>query len=144
MKILSALLAALVLCGLGGVAAGAPTNFDCPKSLAVTQSVATSAGGWEVVGTPANKLTALENIQVFTDHPSKMGNLIPDQTKRHAKTEVTTWMLAPDPMPYWIACVYSESRAVLARPIPKAAKQCRMTESVVDGKLNGIASFVCE
>jgi hypothetical protein len=83
-------------------------------------------------------------MEVFSDHPDKLGRLVPDQTKRAANTDVTTWMLPPNVAPYWVACVYSNSRVLLAKPLPRQATRCQMTEAVLHKKTNGIVSFVCD
>jgi hypothetical protein len=57
---------------------------------------------------------------------------------------VTVWRLPPDSAPYWMACVYVNSRTLLAKKIPTEAKQCILTEALRGQQANGVVSFVCE
>lgn len=137
--------AALWLASASSMASAAPLTFDCPKSLNITQQQGTLADqSWEQVMDQGLGAASLLTIAVYSDHPSKLGSLVPDQTRRAVKTEITTWRLAPDPAPYWMACVYANSRILLAKPIPKEAKQCRLTQALLKQQVNGVVSFVCD
>lgn len=136
--------AILLACGIACAGSAAATTFDCPRTLDVEQTVTPADKSWDQVVDRGIGLASLQTIAVYTDHPSKSGNLVPDQTRQSGQTEVTVWRLPKDPAPYWMACVYANSRMMLAKQVPKDARQCQMTEALLNKKSNGVISFICD
>jgi hypothetical protein len=125
-------------------AAAAPLVFDCPRVIDIAQTTHTSDRSWEQVTDSELPPATLTTVTVYTEHPSDGGNLVPDQTERHDETEVTLWRLPPDSAPYWMACVYRQSRILLAKPIPLQARQCRLTTTLPGQQAGDVVFFVCE
>lgn len=118
--------------------------FDCPRTVDIQQTVYPPDSSWESVADAGLPPASLQTVAVYTEHPAEAGSLVPDETKKIAQTEVTVWRLPPDSAPYWMACVYVNSRTLLAKKIPTEAKQCILTEALRGKQANGVVSFVCE
>lgn len=137
------LVVASLLACLAAAAVGAPTIFDCPRVIDLAQTTRTSDRAWVLVADSELPPATLTTVALYTQHPSDGGNLVPDQTERLDDTEVTLWRLPPDSAPYWMACVYRHSRILLAKPIPLAARQCRLTTTLAGQQAGDVLSFVC-
>jgi hypothetical protein len=137
-------LIAASLLGSALAARASPIIFDCPRMIDIEQTTHASDRKWELVPDQGLPPAALLTVAVYTQHPSDAGNLVPDQNERTAETETTSWRLPRDSAPYWVACVYANSRILLAKQVPIEAKQCRLTEALHDQKTSGVLSFVCE
>ncbi len=121
-----------------------PATFECPKVIDIQQTVTGADSAWERVPDTGLLPASLMTIAVYTGHPSESGSLVPDSNKRNAQAEVTIWRLPRDSAPYWMACVYANSRTLLAKQIPAEAKQCSLTTALRGQQANGVVSFVCE
>ena len=122
----------------------AATPLTCPPTITVAQTISEPVPGWESVA--SNRLLAphLINVEIYADHPSKAGALVPDQTSRTNQAELATWNFPPDDgTPYWMACVYADTRVLLVRQIPRQTRQCKLTTNLLRQKRNGIAAFTC-
>jgi len=136
--------AVLIACCLAYAGSAAAITFDCPRTLEIQQTATLADKSWDQVADRGIGPASLQTIAVYTDHPSKSGSLVPDQTKQSGQMEITIWRLPQDPAPYWMACIYANSRVMLAKSVPKDAKQCQMTESLLNKKPNGVISFICK
>lgn len=138
------ILVVAILLGLSTATCAKAVIFDCPKMIDILQTVDTPDKSWEQVADAGLPQASLLTVAVYTQHPSDAGSLVPDFSKKNAQTEVTIWRLPPDSAPYWMACVYTNSRILLAKKISPEAKQCSLTEALRDQQPNGVVSFVCE
>jgi hypothetical protein len=125
-------------------AIAAPLIFDCPRVVDIEQTTHAADKAWQLVTDSELPPATLATVAVYTQHPSDGGNLVPDHSDNTAETVTTTWRLPPDSAPYWMACVYTNSRIVLAKRIPTEARQCHLTEIQRAQKTSGVLSFVCE
>ena len=125
-------------------AVAAPLIFDCPRVIDIEQTTQATDKTWERVADSELPPATLTTVAVYTQHPSDGGNLVPDHIDKTADSATTTWRLPPDSAPYWMACVYANSRILLAKPIPAEARACRLTETLRAQQSNGVRSFVCE
>lgn len=126
------------------IAGAAPVIFDCPRVIDIEQTSRTVDQTWQLVVDSELPPASLATIAVYTQHPSDGGNLVPDHIEKFDQSQVTTWRLPPDSAPYWMACVYTQSRILLAKPIPADAMQCRLTESLRTQQPSGVIAFLCE
>jgi hypothetical protein len=133
-----------MLLGYLSLAGAAPAIYDCPRIIDIEQTTRTTDATWELVTDSELPPPSLSSVTVYTQHPSDAGNLVADQTENLDQTQITTWRLPADSAPYWMACIYTHSRVVLAKPIPLEARQCRLTEALRGQKTNGVLSFTCE
>jgi hypothetical protein len=116
---------------------------DCPPTISVNQSIAAPLPTWEALANSRLPMPSLIDIEVYAGHPSKSGALVPDQTSRTNQAEISLWNLPPDETPYWMACVYADTRVLLIRPLPKQTRQCKLTTALLRQKRNGIVGFTC-
>ena len=138
--LLGTLAGAVLFCG---GTAKAEQFLECPRAIAVPQPVAAPDPAWEAVANKRLPPPTLVNVEVYADHPNKMGALVPDDTQRTSQAEVSTWSLPADSTPYWMACVYSDSRTLLVRQMPTEVKRCILTVALLQKRRNGITSFIC-
>ncbi|NYE61187.1 hypothetical protein FHW58_002339 [Duganella sp. 1224] len=118
--------------------------FDCPRQIDIQQTTRTADRAWEQVTDHGLPPAALQTVAVYADHPAEDGSLVPDATTTTARTAVTLWRLPPDSAPYWMACVYSNSRVLLAKKIPAEARQCALTAALREQQADDVVSFVCQ
>lgn len=122
----------------------APMIFDCPRVIDIEQATQVADKTWELVADSELPPATLTTVAVYTQHPSDGGNLVPDHIDKTDDTATTTWRLPPDSAPYWMACVYTSSRVLLAKRIPAEARLCHLTEALRANKPSDVLSFVCE
>lgn len=143
MKTCYALAAALVLVQYE-ISWAAATSPTCPQTISISETTSQPFPGWEAVANSRLPAPSLINIEIYANHPSKAGALVPDQTSHADQAELSFWNFPPDDeTPYWMACVYTDTRLLLVRPIPKQTRQCKLTTALLKQKRNGILSFTC-
>jgi len=118
----------------------------CPPLM--EQAPPTAPGGSQWLGMiyKGNGESRLESIMVFDGHPSELGSLRPDQGKPVNREMTSTWHLdQPEPgRSLWLACTYSNSNGIFARPLAPTIRECRLTQRVLaSGRVAEMMSFSC-
>ncbi len=102
------------------------TEFRCPATLAQAPVADGVPPGWVVHGS-AGEL-ALQRALFYDGDPVGLGARAPDATRRSGLTETSTWLFGPaDSAQVWIGCLYRDTTAVVARPLPGGLRQCTTT-----------------
>jgi hypothetical protein len=118
-----AFLCALALAAPRAVLAASAIGFHCPGSLAQQAVVDRLPAGWSVHGPPAEE--RLQRIAFYDGDPAGLGALAPDATRRSGLVETSTWTFADgDSARVWLGCLYRDTAAVVARPLPGGLTQC--------------------
>lgn len=134
----------MCLSGCAQAAWAAPITIQCPQTISVQQTTDARNDEWEPIADEGLTAPSLISIAVYVGHPGEAGTLVPDQTINSTAGETTIWHLAPDSRPYWVACIYTNSRLLLGKRIPDSAGQCYLKEALRGKKKNGVISFECE
>jgi hypothetical protein len=102
------------------------TELHCPATLAQMPVADGVPPGWVVHG-PAGELR-LQRATFYAGDPVGLGSLAPDSTHRSGLVETSTWSFpGGDSAQVWIACLYRDASAVVARPLPQGLHQCTTT-----------------
>jgi hypothetical protein len=129
---------------LTSVAQATAITLDCPKTVEIRQTISTSDTSWEQAADPDLPPAALLTVSVYIEHPSESASLMPEMAEKTEHTDITIWRLPPDSAPYWMACIYINSRTLLAKKLPLTTKQCRLTETGRGQPDHAVQSFTCE
>jgi hypothetical protein len=122
------------------------SEFVCPESLEVTESATTPDNRWIIVKDAGRRGHFIDSVSIYAGHPRDLANLAPDRTKNIPGQRKTQWNLPEaNATEYWLACAYTNSLLMLARPLPREIRSCILTESrLPSGVRIGIVSFVCQ
>jgi hypothetical protein len=108
------------------IASSTGTELHCPATLAQVPVADGVPPGWVVHG-PAAELR-LQRAAFYDGDPVGLGSLAPESTHRSGLVETSTWSFAAgDSAQVWIACLYRDATAVVARPLPQGLHQCTTT-----------------
>ena len=126
------------------IGASAGTELHCPATLAQVPVADGVPPGWVVHG-PAGELR-LQRAAFYDGDPVGLGSLAPDSTHRSGLVETSTWSFAGgDSAQVWIACLYRDATAVVARPLPQGLHQCTTTLRLTAmGDPSGTLSIRCQ
>lgn len=142
MKIIGAF---LFIFASSGAKAANTMNFDCPAQLSSVEVANEAYPNWELLIDQGKPSRQLDTVIVFDGNPSGMGALVPDQSSSQGTSMRSTWVLADPQTEYWMACIYRNSRAMLARRLPTLLKSCTLTNKVQkDGRVGSVVSFACD
>lgn len=103
---------------------GDDSSFECPRTLDVKYS-APVVPGWQIVESAEPHI--LERVGVFSGHPSERAALVPDSTLTRKSESKDIWNL-PRPIneASWLACFYSGTSLIIARPLEQALSRCEV------------------
>jgi hypothetical protein len=126
------------------IAMSAGTELHCPATLAQVPVADGVPPGWVVHG-PAAELR-LQRAVFYNGDPVGLGSLAPDSTHRSGLVETSTWSFAVgDSAQVWIACLYRDATAVVARPLPQGLHQCTTTLRLnAMGDPSGALAILCQ
>jgi len=128
MKLLATLLLATTLANAAAspAAASLVTDLHCPATLAQEPVADGVPPGWVVHASPSE--LRLQRAAFYDGDPVGLGTLAPDSTHRSGLVETSTWSFGGgDSAHVWIACLYRNASAVVARPLPEGLHQCTTT-----------------
>ena len=99
----------------------------CPAKINMkAPELAQQVPGWKPLTTPPDH--SVVNVTVYDGPVEEKASLVPDESKRIAKKEVTTWKLtAANPRGYWLQCHYAETPLTLIRAVAKGSTSCVVT-----------------
>lgn len=98
-------------------------ELHCPATLAQAPVADGLPAGWVLHGAPAE--LRLQRAAFYDGDPVGLGTLAPDSTRRSGLTETSIWSFSPgDSGQVWLACLYRDATAVVARPLPVGLHQC--------------------
>ncbi|MFZ6674169.1 STY0301 family protein [Undibacterium sp. Xuan67W] len=97
----------------------------CPGELHVEQTISEQPEGWNAYGT--NKMHRFVNVMFSNDNPAQSFILLPSKEFTKNKENSATWNFSPSDKAYWISCLYSETKATVARELPKNIQTCSVT-----------------
>ncbi|CAN7646089.1 STY0301 family protein [Acidovorax sp. Leaf78] len=107
----------------GHTLSGIAHEGTCPASIQVQQTLtAEPPAGWQAVGSSRNHY--LNNVSLYSGPPEERAHLMPSSERRKGKTWVVTWLLYPQDLPYWVACEYAQTAAVITKPLEKSITSC--------------------
>jgi hypothetical protein len=120
-NVLAALLAAtLVTPALGK----GPLRYPCPERIKTEQTAASPGQPFRTYLDRPDGGNRLVYINLYDGPPEERANLIPDNTD---SDQSAVWTLAPNAeRAYWMVCIYQNTWAKLARPLPRGLKYCRV------------------
>lgn len=103
------------------------TDLRCPSRLAQMTVADGVPPGWIVHAQPGE--VQLQRAAFYDGDPVGLATLAPDATHRSGLTETSTWRFgagaaAGDSARVWLACLYRDATAVVARPLPAGLQQC--------------------
>ncbi|MCU6432929.1 hypothetical protein LPB67_03950 [Undibacterium sp. Jales W-56] len=94
----------------------------CPSELQVEQTVSKLPEGW--TGYSTNKKHRFVNVMFSNGDPTQSFILVPSKELKRNKEDIAIWRFEPSEKAYWISCIYSETKATLARELPDNIKIC--------------------
>ena len=120
----------------------ASVEIVCPSRIEVTEAVLPTDSSWSVILDQGERGYLLESMRVYSGHPHNLGNLIPDETTTGNGQRKYLWHLNNED--FWVACVYSNTRSLLAKQLPNDLSVCELTEKTLPtGAKLRIERFAC-
>lgn len=97
---------------------------ECPRTLEV-KSTAPVPAGWQVIS-PADP-NVLERVEFYAGHPSGGAALVPDKSLTKGGDSMDMWRFSSGaPEEPWLACSYTGTALLVARPVAKGAERCEV------------------
>lgn len=129
-------------CSLSAFAADLAT---CPARIDVGQQLTAPVAGWRSFNDDAPP--QLAGVTFYDGSPQEKASLAYDDITRAGGKQIAKWSFAPHrERPIWIACHYSGTSVVLAKPLPDTLTSCAVsydTHQEVAG-LPMIGKIVCK
>jgi hypothetical protein len=119
-----AVLAVITLAG--GLHVGAfAAEVNCPASLRETPGVVDPGPGWTVLARAADR--PLESVMVYWGPGTEPAAQVPDETQKKKLIESVRWDLPRQQEPYWIACAYVGTSALVLQKLGADLSRCVVT-----------------
>jgi hypothetical protein len=134
----------LVCAVVSGCTSASAVDFSCPATLQSSQLAQDVQSDWQPVD--LKSISTLDEVAILSGDPADNASFIPDDATKSAVVETVTWNLVRNPdEPLWIACTYTNTRLILVKRIPEAAKQCVATYDLLpNGNRQRLASSQCK
>ena len=98
--------------------------LECPRTVEVKSAVQPRPGWQLVVPVEPN---VLERVGFFSGHPSARASLVPDKTQTGNGASNDIWNFLPAaPGEPWLACYYTGTSLVIAKPVAKQVRRCEV------------------
>ena len=128
----------------GGAANAMPSTTDvfaserveCPLTLQPQKPL-----GWSVVEKePAH---VLKRMAFFSGHPAYGAELVPQEHGRKGQLALDRWTFQDDVEHPWMACIYSGTSLMVARPVPSNVQFCDARYDVAADESHALKWVAC-
>lgn len=119
----------------------------CPPTLNETPPATPPNTRWESMIYPGRTQPRLESMMLFDGHPREMASLVPDEDQSSSRGTTSIWHFQrTDPQRgIWVACVYTNTNAILTARLPDKLRQCIGAQGRNRaGQIAHVQSFSCE
>jgi hypothetical protein len=132
-----------VLTLAGGLHVGALAGeVNCPASLKETPGVVDPGAGWTVLARAGDR--PLESVAVYWGPGIEPAAQVPDEAQKKKLIESVRWNLPRQQEPYWIACAYVGTSAVVLQKLGVELSRCVVTYDLLpSGRRLRVKAVVC-
>ena len=111
-------------------------RVDCPLTLQPQKPL-----GWSVVEKePAH---VLKRMAFFSGHPAYGAELVPQEHGRKGQLALDRWTFQDDVEHPWMACIYSGTSLMVARPVPSNVQFCDARYDVAADESHALKWVAC-